>query len=69
MIDEEIDAGGSWEYISRYAEENDLKPLEACLTVVDRVATAVSLIMDTATELGLAEAFFTDVIPNVTVTI
>lgn len=51
----EADSGGAWEYIQRYAQTNDIDPLAACVTVLDRTCQAVSLIMQSAGEVTAEE--------------
>jgi len=48
----EADLGGAWKYISKYALGADIKPLKACLDVLDRTCNAVALILATADELA-----------------
>jgi hypothetical protein len=43
--DAAADMGGSWEYISRYADEAKIEPITACLQVIDRVTAVVSHII------------------------
>lgn len=52
----EADSGGAWEYIQRYAQANDIDPLAACVTVLDRTCQAVSLIMQSVGEVTAEEA-------------
>ena len=33
----EADIGGAWDYISHYAKENDVEPIKACTTALERV--------------------------------
>lgn len=46
--DQEADLGGAYAYITRHAEHADKHPVKACIEVLDRVCTCVSLILDTA---------------------
>jgi len=40
----ESDRGGCWEYISHYAKEADIQPLQACMDSLKRTCDAVELI-------------------------
>lgn len=44
----EADIGGAWDYISHYAKENDVEPIKACTTALERVCKAVALILETS---------------------
>jgi len=55
----EADIGGAWKYIQAYAHENEVEPIKACVTALDRACKAVALILEasetlTATEQGVA---------------
>ena len=45
---EESDRGGCWDYIKRYAESANVKPIDACRMVIGRVGKIVQLILDEA---------------------
>lgn len=47
---EESDKGGAWAYISTYAKNNGVEPIDACRMVVGRVGKIVELILETANE-------------------
>ncbi len=42
----EADIGGAWQYIQAYAKENDVEPIKACVTALDRACKAVALILE-----------------------
>jgi hypothetical protein len=44
----EADIGGAWDYISHYASENNVEPIKACTTALERVCKAVALILETS---------------------
>lgn len=44
----EADIGGAWDYIQHYAKSNDIEPIKACTTALDRTCKAVALILETA---------------------
>ena len=44
----EADIGGAWSYIQKYASENDVEPIKACTTALDRACKAVALILESA---------------------
>lgn len=47
-MEEAADVGGAWQYIERYADEAEIEPITACVRVLDRIAQAITLIMETA---------------------
>ena len=49
--DVDSDRGGAWNYIKTYAEKSMIEPVAACQRLLNRVCTAVALILDTADEL------------------
>ncbi|MCP4896091.1 MAG: ArdC family protein [bacterium] len=44
----ESDRGGAWQYITHYAESARLDPVQACQRLLNRICSAVALILDTA---------------------
>jgi hypothetical protein len=52
----ESDRGGCWNYISRYAHEAGLQPIQACMNVLKRTCDAVELILTEAGRLSLQSA-------------
>ena len=44
-FDRDADAGGCWEYLSRYARDADIEPIAACQRVLKRTCDAVTLIL------------------------
>ena len=50
----DADLGGCWEYVSKYAEDAKLQPIQACMKVLNRVCKAVALVLETASELEAA---------------
>lgn len=48
------DRGGAWEYINAYASKHQVNPLAVCLELFERTSRCVSLILDTAAQLGAA---------------
>lgn len=48
----ESDRGGAWNYIKVYAEKSKIEPVAACQRLLNRVCTAVALILDTADDLA-----------------
>lgn len=44
----EADIGGAWRYIQNYARENEVEPIKACTTALDRACKAVALILESA---------------------
>jgi len=54
--EEASDLGFSYEYISHYAKEAGKEPVNVCLSVLDRVAACIDLIMTTAQTVATAAA-------------
>jgi antirestriction protein ArdC len=52
----DADLGGAWHYIDSYARRDEVAPLTYCERLLNRVCTAVALILDTAAELQAAAA-------------
>ena len=50
----ESDRGGAWGYIGQYATKAKVDPIVACQRLLNRVCSAVALILDTADELQTA---------------
>jgi len=50
--DSESDRGGAWDYISRYASDAGLQPIQACMDVLKRTCEAVALILNEASILS-----------------
>lgn len=48
----EADIGGAWNYIQHYARENEVEPIKACTTALDRACKAVALILESAETLA-----------------
>jgi antirestriction protein ArdC len=46
--DREADIGGAWNYIQAYAKDNDIEPIKACATALDRACKAVALILESS---------------------
>ncbi len=44
----DADLGGCWEYVSKYAEDAELQPIQACMKVLNRVCKAVALVLEAA---------------------
>ena len=44
----QADVGGAWAYVQQYATAAGISPIAACLEVLDRIAQAIQLILDTA---------------------
>ena len=44
-LERDADAGGCWEYVSKYAEAAQIEPLAACQRVLKRTCDAVALIL------------------------
>ena len=44
-LERDGDAGGCWEYVSRYAKDADIEPMTACQRVLKRTCDAVALIL------------------------
>ena len=42
------DVGGAWEYVEAYAKAADIEPITACTRILDRLAQAINLILETA---------------------
>lgn len=53
-IEEAADVGGAWQYIERYAEAAEIEPITACVRVLDRIAQAINLILETAVSFEMA---------------
>lgn len=49
----ESDRGGCFEYISNYAQDADLQPIQACMNVLKRTCDAVDHILTEAEKLSL----------------
>jgi len=52
-LEHDADLGGAFAYIQRYAEQAQMPPVRACLSVLDRVCESVKLILDTAEQLAV----------------
>jgi len=50
--DHEADLGGAWSYIKSYAKGDTGKAIRLCTKVINRVCTAVALVLDTAEKVG-----------------
>jgi len=51
----DADLGGCWRYVQKYASEAGIEPVEACGRVLDRMAGAIALILDTAQQIEQEE--------------
>lgn len=48
----EADIGGAWKYIQAYAKENNVEPIKACTTALDRACKAVTMILEASETLA-----------------
>lgn len=55
-LERDSDRGGCWEYVSNYAKEAGLTPLQACTETLKRTCDAVNLLLAEAGKLALASA-------------
>ena len=44
-LEVEADRGGCWKYVSRYAEDAEIEPVQACMNVLKRTCEAVNLLL------------------------
>lgn len=51
-LGDEADEGGSWQYISGYANKEGIEPIKACQMVIDRTCQAINHILETAAQLA-----------------
>ena len=49
----ESDRGGCWDYVSHYAEDAEIEPVQACMDVLKRTCDAVNLLLTEAQTLNL----------------
>lgn len=51
----ESDRGGCWDYVSHYAKDAGLQPIQACMNVLKRTCDAVELILTEASRIRLKQ--------------
>jgi hypothetical protein len=55
-LESDSDRGGAWQYVSAYAKDANLTPLQACTEVLKRTCDAVNLLLAEAGKLSLIQA-------------
>ncbi|MCA9958313.1 MAG: hypothetical protein KC443_04735 [Anaerolineales bacterium] len=50
-MEESADVDGAWKYVERYAIAAEIEPITACIRVLERIAQAIELILETALRL------------------
>lgn len=53
---DDSDRGGCWEYISHYAQNANVEPIDACRMVIGRVSKIMDLILETANDTEVVTA-------------
>ena len=51
----DADLGGCWDYIQSWTRDKNIRPIDACMQVVNRTCQAVALILQTAEQLAQPE--------------